>query len=149
MRPSAGHAAPPPKVVLDTNVIVSALLFEGVSAQLATLWQTGRMRLVLSRSILEEYLRVLAYPKFGLTDREVKAIVEEEILPFVETIPRESLSNIPLLQDPHDRKFLACLRTGKADYLVTGDKVLLAQKSFAGGEIVTPAEFLSKIDTSN
>ena len=52
------------RVVLDTNVVVSALLFTGISSKLVPLWQGGVITALVSRNILEEYLRVLSYPKF-------------------------------------------------------------------------------------
>ena len=55
------------RVVLDTNVLISALLFSGVASDLVPLWQKEKITVLLSREILEEYLRVLAYPKFQLT----------------------------------------------------------------------------------
>ena len=66
------------RVVLDTNALVSALLFSGISSKLVSLWQNGLITPLLSREILDEYLRVLSYPKFALS--------EEEILPFAEVV---------------------------------------------------------------
>ncbi|MGH7782307.1 MAG: putative toxin-antitoxin system toxin component, PIN family, partial [Candidatus Binatia bacterium] len=50
------------RVVLDTNAVVSALLFSGISSELVSLWQKGLITLLLSREILDEYLRVFSYP---------------------------------------------------------------------------------------
>ena len=69
------------RVVLDTNVLVSALLFKGKTSDLVPLWQTGAITPLLSRSFLEEHLRVFSYPKFRLTDTEIKALIQEELLP--------------------------------------------------------------------
>ena len=74
------------RVVLDTNVLVSALLFTGISSELVPLWQKGTITVLLSREILEEYLRVFAYPKFQLSEGEIKRLIEEELLPFVRVI---------------------------------------------------------------
>ena len=49
------------RIVIDTNVVVSALLFGGVPGKLVPLWKTGRIRVFTSREMIEEYLRVLAY----------------------------------------------------------------------------------------
>lgn len=140
MTPSAGPAVP--RVVLDTNVFVSAALFGGTSSRLVPLWQSRRFLFLISRPILEEYLRVLSYPKFDLSDREVKEVVEEELLPFVEVIRQPAMRGIPFLKDPQDRKFLACARAGRADYLLTGDKELLAQTRLGKTLIVSPADYL-------
>ena len=61
------------RVVLDTNALVSALLFSGVSSKLVSLWQNGSIAPLLSREILDEYLRVLSYPKFALSEKEIKS----------------------------------------------------------------------------
>ena len=67
---------PPPaavmRVVLDTNTVVSALLFTGTASALVSHWQSQRISLLLSGPMLEEYLRVLAYPKFRLTAEDVR-----------------------------------------------------------------------------
>lgn len=144
MTRSSGRGGPL-RVVLDTNVILSALLFGGTTSQLVPLWQTGRFKILLSRPILEEYLRALSYPKFELTDREVKALIHDEILPYSETVSKPSLTGVPFLKDPHDRKFLACARAAKADFLITGDKVLLSLRTCGRTSILSPREFLEEI----
>src|SRR3990172_4193044 len=66
------------RVVLDTNVVVSALLFRGELSRLHALWKRKAFTIVASREIVEEYLRVLAYPKFNLTEKEIRDIIQEE-----------------------------------------------------------------------
>jgi putative PIN family toxin of toxin-antitoxin system len=133
-----------PRAVLDTNVLLSALLFEGEVSRLVALWQKGDFLFLLTRPILDEYLRALAYPKFQLTDREVKALIEEDLLPFVEVV-QESKRTVPRLKDRDDEKFLAACLGGKADVLVTGDKELLAVKSIGKTAIESPGDFLKRI----
>jgi putative PIN family toxin of toxin-antitoxin system len=55
------------RAVLDTNVVISALLFSGPPSQLVSAWQSSRLRPAMSAQILNEYVRVLAYPEFELT----------------------------------------------------------------------------------
>lgn len=74
------------RVVLDTNTVVSALLFSGISSKLVSLWQKGLITPLLSREILDEYLRVLSYPKFDLSEGEIKELIQEEILPYAEVV---------------------------------------------------------------
>ena len=84
------------RVVLDTNAVVSALLFSGVSSKLVSLWQNGLITPLLSREILDEYLRVLSYPKFELSEEEIKELIQEEILPFAEVVkPKRALARRP------------------------------------------------------
>jgi predicted nucleic acid-binding protein len=69
------------RVVLDTNTVISALLFSGTASHLVSLWQSRRIAVLVSGDILQEYLRVLAYPKFKLSDQEIRRLIEEEFLP--------------------------------------------------------------------
>lgn len=133
------------RVVLDTNTVVSALLFSGVASRLVPLWQSGRIALLVSKPILEEYLRVLAYPKFRLTREDVKALIEEEVLPFIKPVRiRRRLSVVK--RDPDDDKFLECAVSGRAKYLVTGDSELKALHSYRKVRILNVAEFLTGLD---
>ena len=132
------------RAVLDTNVILSALLFGGRTGGLVTAWQTGRFRLLLSRAILQEVLRVLAYPKFHLTENEIRGLVEEELIPFAKTV---IIRRRPVvrLRDPDDLAVVACALTGRARYLVTGDADLLSLESIRQVEVIRPAEFMRHI----
>ena len=91
------------RVVLDTNAVVSALLFSGISSELVSLWQKDLITLLLSRAILDEYLRVFSYPKFELTEEEIKELIQEEILPYAEVVkPKRRLRVVQ--RDPSDDK---------------------------------------------
>ena len=132
------------RAVLDTNVVVSSLLFHGQPSHLVPLWQARRFVALVSRPILREYLRVLAYPKFRLTPEEVRQAIEE-LLPYVEPVsPVKRLSVIR--RDPTDNRFLECAVAGKAQYLVSGDDDLLSLRSFQGIRIVTVGEFLAVVE---
>lgn len=129
------------RVVLDTNVLVSALLFTGISSELVALWKRNAITVVLSRGILEEYLRVLSYPKFQLSEAEIKGLIEEELLPYVEVVnPRRRLRVVE--RDPSDNKFLECALAGKAPVIISGDKDLLSIGRYRKIRIRTPAQFL-------
>jgi len=145
MRRSAGPETVPPRVVLDTNVVVSALLFSGRTAPLLDHWQSGRFAFLVSGPIFEEYLKVLSYPKFNLTEREIRGLVDQELLPFVETVRISRPPSLPRVRDPGDRKFLECAAVGRADFLVTGDTDLLVLRRIGRIPIVTPADLLTKI----
>lgn len=130
------------RVVLDTNAVVSALLFAGVSSKLVPLWQSRAIVALVSRGILEEYLRVLSYPKFKLSEAEIKDLVQEEVLPFVDVIiPRRRLSVVK--RDPSDDQFIECAVAGKARVIISGDKDLLSIGSYRKILIQTPAQFLA------
>ncbi|MFQ5802397.1 MAG: putative toxin-antitoxin system toxin component, PIN family [Candidatus Methylomirabilales bacterium] len=132
------------RVVLDTNTLISALLFSGTASRLVPLWQSRRLTLLISKAILQEYLRALAYPKFRLTDQEIKELIEGELLPFVEVVRvRRHLAVVR--RDPEDNKFLECAVAGRAEHLVTGDQDLLELVSYRGITILTVGEFLKRI----
>jgi putative PIN family toxin of toxin-antitoxin system len=131
------------RVVLDTNTLISALLFHGTASCLVALWQSGRFTLLVSRAIMEEYLRVLAYPKFRLADQDIRGLVEEEVLPYVVTV-RVRLRLSVVRRDPEDNKFLECAVAGRAEYLVTGDQILRELGSYRGVTILTVGEFLER-----
>lgn len=132
------------RAVLDTNVLISALLFSGPPSQLVSAWQSSRLRLVVSAQILEEYLRVLAYPKFDLASTEIRGLIEDEVLPFIETVKVPPLA-IPRLRDPDDNKFIICAMTAGVRWLVSGDDDLLSLQRVQSVEIVSVTAFLQHL----
>lgn len=132
------------RAVLDTNVVVSALLFSGELSSLHALWKKKAFTIAASREIIEEYVRVLAYPKFKLTEKEIKILVQEELLPYIEPVTvNEGAKGIS--EDPDDDKFLACASAAKADFIVSGDAHLLNLKKYKGCPILTAERFLKKL----
>lgn len=130
------------RVVLDTNAVVSALLFSGVSSKLVSLWRKGLITPLLSREILDEYLRVLSYPKFELSEKEIKELIQEEILPYAEVVkPKRRLRVVQ--RDPSDNKFLECAVAGQAAVIISGDKELLSLGRYRQIRIQSPAQFLA------
>jgi putative PIN family toxin of toxin-antitoxin system len=129
------------KVVLDTNILVSALLFKGGLAALVDLWKKGRLIPVLSRETFQEFKAVLEYPKFSLTRQDMKVIIEEEVLPYFEVI--EITDNIKgICRDSDDDKFIACAVSASADFIVTGDRDLLDMGKYKSIRIVSASVFL-------
>jgi len=116
------------KVVIDTNVLVSALLFNGTPGELITLWKKKRIEPVCSKNIIDEYLRVLAYPKFNLTDSEIDYLLTIEILPWFN--PVTVRKGKPYINnDPQDDIFIWCAVAGKADAVISGDSHLFNMKN--------------------
>jgi hypothetical protein len=131
------------RVVLDTHVVVSALLFTGISSKLVPLWQGGGITALVSRGILEEYLRVLSYPKFKLSEGDIKGLIQEELLPYVDVVkPWKRLRVVD--RDPSDDKFVECAVAGKARVIISGDKDLLSIGRYRKLLIQSPAQFLEK-----
>ena len=135
-----------PRVVLDTNCLLSALVFpHGRSAWLRSSWQSGHIRVLMCRDAMQELLRVLHYPKFKLGSEEVQALLSE-LLPFVESIPlRAQKAPLPEVRDPHDAVFLALAAQASAAALVTGDLDLLAVNAQFHIPMITPAEFYAQL----
>jgi uncharacterized protein len=130
-------------VILDTNVLVSALLFKGNVSRFVDLWKIARIRPVLSRATFAEFKKVLEYPKFRLSALEIESIIQEEILPFFDIIdPVKEVKGV--CRDPHDDKFLALAVASNSDYLITGDDDLLCLKKIEKIEIIKPENFLIK-----
>lgn len=115
------------RVVLDTNVVLSALLFaQGRLVGLRTAWQKGEIAPLVCEQSVRELLRVLSYPKFRLNPDEQEVLLAD-YLPFCETVflPKR-LSKVPPCRDPDDELFLHLALAGKAMCLITGDLDLLS-----------------------
>jgi hypothetical protein len=133
------------RVVLDTNTVVSALLFSGTAARLVPLWRFRRIVPLVTKSILEEYVRVLAYPKFHLSAPDIRLLIEEEVMPYVEAV-RITRRLRPPVADRDDHKFLNCAVAGRAEFLITGDRELQRLGAYRGVGIIPVAEFLTRAD---
>lgn len=131
------------KVVIDTNVLVSALLFGGTPGRLPGLWRCRRITPLVSQEIMAEYLKVLSYPKFRLTEEETRYIVMQEILPWFETVVAPAGPPF-VTADPADDKFIWCAMAGDAEYIISGDDHLLACAD-SPVSVLTPAAFLEKL----
>ena len=122
-----------PRVVLDTNVVLSALLFGGgPTAQVRAAWMAGRIVPLASGATARELVRVLAYPKFGLAADEQQDLLAD-YLPWVQVVRiPDPPPAVPRCRDLFDLRFLHLVITGKADALVPGDKDLLALEGTSG-----------------
>lgn len=111
------------RVVLDTNILVSSLIFRGMVSKIVDLWETGIIIPVISRETFDEFTKVLSYPKFSLTEEEIKAIIDDNILPFFEVVDiTETVEGV--CRDTEDNKFIFCAVSASAGYIVSGDKDL-------------------------
>ena len=135
-----------PRVVLDTNVVLSALVFtHGRAAALREAWQGGRCEPLVSKATVDELIRVLAYPKFKLGDDEQHELLAD-YLPYCRTVAIPAKPpRTPPCRDPFDLPFLQLAVVGKVAYLVTGDQDLLDIKSKLLGPIVTLEAFLAAL----
>jgi putative PIN family toxin of toxin-antitoxin system len=133
------------KITADTNVLLSATLWEGDSFRILEKVKSGEIELVLSNEILEEYSKVLFYEEIQdkIKDKalEIKTTVEE--LKAMSTIVSPFLKINAVKKDPADNKIIECALEGKVDYLVTNDNHLLELGEYRGIKIIKPEEFLT------
>jgi putative PIN family toxin of toxin-antitoxin system len=135
-----------PRVVYDTNVVVSAVLKAGsIPALLVNLALRGWLRPCLSPIILDEYETVLKRPKFGFDVRTVDAFLRDLRTAAVIVSPRSQIHAAP--HEP-DNRFLECAQAAQAQYLVTGNKRHSPFVSFGRTRIVSPSE-LARIVTTH
>ena len=128
------------RIVLDTNVTISALFWKGPPRKVFDLVKDGKIILLLSTRIEAELIRVLAYSKFGLTSAEIFPIIKHlrTHSHFV-----EEKSNIEIIKDdPTDNIFLECAIDGNADYIISGDRHLLNLGNYESKRIITARGFL-------
>lgn len=135
------------RAVLDTNVVVSATLVRGrTEDRILRAWRRQTFELVLSVEILVEMGRVLLSPRI----RRLRWMTDEEVVSLLELLATESLTVLGRLpvrvcRDPDDDKFLAAAIEGEAEYVVTGDRDLLAVRRYRSVRVMTPGEFLRLI----
>jgi uncharacterized protein len=128
-------------VVLDTNVVLSAILFGGKPRQVLEAALSGTIRLFVSEPMITELQSVLQRPKFGVSAQFVQTIVSEfaAIAEWVE--PTEHFEVVE--DDPTDNQFIDCAVAAKADYLVTGDSHLLRHGRYGKTKIVNVDGFIT------
>ena len=136
------------KVVLDTNVVVSAYLVPaGKPAEILLLARKGKLNIFLSREIVDEIKQTLLSPKLKKIHRNTPNQISLFIRAFskVATVTPGKKSVDFIKDDPDDNKILACALEGRVDYIVSGDHHLTDLKSFQSISIVNPHMFLQVI----
>jgi len=133
------------RVVLDTNVLISALLFKGELSRVVRLWQKGKIVPIISKETFSELRTVLEYPKFSLSRAEMKSLIEHEILPFFEVADVNAHVK-GACRDTEDDKFISCAISANADCIVTGDKDLSDLKKYQSVRIIRASNFIRMFD---
>lgn len=134
------------KIVIDTNVIVSAALWGGIPRTVLEIAQSEHV-LCFSIETLVELKEVFGYPKFAPYLVDLSFSISE----FIDRLTEKSVvtpslkekTNI-IKEDPSDNKFLICAFACQADFIVSGDRHLLKLKEYQGIKIITPKEFVEK-----
>jgi len=136
----------PPRVVIDTNLVLSALVFaNGRLVPLRQAWQMRRVHPLVSPVTAAELVRALTYPKFKLTATEQEELLAD-YLPYCETVRiPDTPPATPPCRDAFDVPFLQLALTGHADALVTGDKDLLVLAGELSIPVLSAEQFLQGI----
>ncbi len=136
------------KIVLDTNVVISATLFgNGLMQPLRLAWQAGRVVPIICKETRAELLRVLAYEKFKLAAADIARVLAM-YLPHAQfheiDLNVANRAQIPICRDARDQIFLALAQSATVDYLVSGDQdlLVLATTPNLPFHILKPVEFL-------
>ena len=129
------------RIVLDTNVLISALLFGGNPREILDRVTRGEVMLCLSEPILTELGNVLQRSKFGFPHTIVNQIVTELSAISELVLPAEKIQEIKA--DEADNHVLGCAVEAHADYIVSGDSHLLELKKCRSIQVVSPQQFLS------
>lgn len=139
------------RVVLDTNVLISALLQpKGNPGKILEAAVDGRLTIVSSPRLLQELEGALSYPH--IQKRLLESWTEDDLRSFLLSF-RNTVTEVSheppwknwVPDDPDDDWVVACALAGKADYIVSGDQHLLALKQVDGIKIVSPAEFIKLV----
>lgn len=129
-----------PRVVIDTNIFVSGILYGGNAQRVLRLFQLARIEIIISPTILAEILVTLK--KFSLSETDL-----DELSELIQSKARKvnPKAHIRVSRDPKDNMLLEAAVAGHADYLVTGDKDVLTLGTYGRTLIVTPKEFLDSL----
>ena len=137
-----------PKAVLDTNVLISGIFWDGSPAEIIRKAERGEISIVLYWFILDELEEVLKRPyfeeKFGNMDNKIKEIYVKLIQISENPITTDGDIDV-IKEDPSDNRILECAVKGGVDYLVSGDKHLLELSKYEHIEILDSKKFLEKI----
>jgi putative PIN family toxin of toxin-antitoxin system len=137
----------PPRLVLDTNVIVSAILWGGKPGQFLALAGEGDVRLYTSRLLLDELRQTLERPKFSKAVAATGLTIDQIIADYRRLciLARPRPLEKAVSRDPDDDHVLAAALAARADVLVTGDDDLLVLDELEGVVIRSVAETLGKM----
>ena len=127
------------KIVVDTNVLISAAFFGGTPGRILAKCVSGECQLAVSFDILDEYQRVgtiflSRYPNVDF-DRFLNLVFTSAVVVQSPSLERR------VCRDPDDDKFIACAISTDSEVIVTGDKDLLSISEHAGISILRPKDF--------
>lgn len=133
------------RVVIDTNIMFSSF-FGGNALRIVDLWKTGKVTLCISAEIVDEYYKTILLDPMTKDNASIffSAFAKQANLLFTNTTRK-----ISVVSDPDDNKFIECAEALNADYIISGDRALLAVKRYGKIKIVTPQKFLDELKNAN
>ena len=135
------------RVVLDTNVFVSAVFFGGIPGRVLSLWRQRAFEIAVSREVLAEYGRVGERLAARAPGADLGPVLDL-IAAHASFVLAPSLPE-PVCRDPDDDKFLACAVAAEATVLVSGDRDFLIVSSYRGVTILSPRDFSGRLSRSD
>jgi putative PIN family toxin of toxin-antitoxin system len=129
------------RVVLDTNVFVSGVFFGGLPGRILEAWRDGKLEDVVSREIIEEYVRVGDELKARFPGVDLGPVLE--LVAASATLVAPPPLSEPASRDPDDDKFLACAVAARAEVVVSGDRDLLAVSPYRRVSVLRPRDFVN------
>jgi len=138
------------RVVLDANVYVSAMVnAQGNPQRIMACWERGEFDVVVSAPIIDEVGRVLRYPRIVKRHKQGEEVIGRLLaLLASEAVVVEPAERLGVVkEDESDNRYLECAVEGKARYIVSGDRHLLALGEYGGVMIVTPAALVMLLET--
>ena len=130
------------RIVLDTNVLLSAILFGGTPGRILDAWRAGRVELVMSPDIVDEYVRVGERLNGRYPDVEIQPVVAL-VVQNATIVPSAPLPGA-VCDDPDDDKFLACALASGTETVVSGDKKLRAVSGYERINVLTPRQLVDR-----
>jgi putative PIN family toxin of toxin-antitoxin system len=131
------------KVVIDTNVFISAFGWGGKPFKIIQVLEVGEIVNCISEDIITEVSKALSYPKLAFPQE-----LQSGILEFIIAHSRffKSKKSLKVTPDPKDNILIECALSAKARFIITGDKKLLAMKKYGSVKLISPEAFLGRAD---
>jgi uncharacterized protein len=138
------------RIVIDTNVLVSAFLYDGVPLEVISLAESGAIEVATSNEAITELLAVLSRHRFSQRLRSLGLSASAIVRRYREIAIVIDLVDPPkICSDPDDDMFIGIAVAAKADMIVSGDRHLLEITDISPAPIVTPSEFLSVLSKTS
>ena len=131
------------RAILDTNVFVSGVFFTGPPRRILEAWRDGKLQLILTQEILEEYQRVGEVLAEQFPAVELRPMIEWVTI-NAEVFPSQTMPE-PISDDPDDDKFIACALISRCKLIISGDRHLLKVSGYRGIRVMKPRQFVTQM----